>query len=65
MDTRLTALEERYTLMERTVSDLSEVVWEQTRAIDRLQRRLVELEQRQRSMGDGGAPIPDEPPPHF
>ncbi len=65
MERRIVTLEERYTATEHALRELSDVVWEQSRVIARLEARLAQLEDRQRSGEDAGGPIPDEKPPHF
>lgn len=65
MDKRLTTLEERYIAAEKSLHELSDVVWEQARTIQRLEARLVQLEDRLRGVEDGGGPVPVERPPHY
>jgi uncharacterized coiled-coil protein SlyX len=61
MEKRLIDLEIRYTHLERQVADLSDVVFEQRQAIERLERQLLEL---RRLLPDEEAP-PHERPPHY
>ena len=65
METRLTTLEERYMAQEHALQELSDVVWEQARAIGRLEKKVKELEERLRGRDESDAPIPNEPPPHY
>lgn len=62
MEKRLIDLEIRYTHLERQVADLSDVVFEQRQAIERLERQLLEL--RRLLPGEEEAP-PHEKPPHY
>jgi len=63
METRIVDLEVRYTHQERTVEELSRVVFDQQKRIDELEKRLVAIEKRAAS-GDEPMP-PHEPPPHY
>ncbi len=60
MDKRLVDLEIRYTHLERQVSELSQVVFEQQRTIDALSKQLLDL--RGRIAGQDEAPVPERPP---
>ena len=62
VQSRLIDLETRYTHLERQLADLSQVVFEQQRVIDALQRQLTELRDRSGAAGD---PTPNDPPPHY
>jgi uncharacterized coiled-coil protein SlyX len=62
MSDRLTDLEIRYTHLERLVTELSNVLYEERLARDKLEARLKDLEQRLRSAEE---PSLDEPPPHY
>ncbi len=57
---RLVDLEIRYTHLERQVAELSEVVFEQQRAIDAMRQQLLDL--RGRVSGQDEVPIPEKPP---
>ncbi|MFO0666137.1 MAG: SlyX family protein [Polyangiaceae bacterium] len=57
---RVVELELRYMLLERTVSDLNEVVIEQGKVIDRLKAELKALLERRPEAEPIG-----EPPPHY
>jgi uncharacterized coiled-coil protein SlyX len=62
-------LEMKLGFVERTVEDLSEVVLAQTNLIERMERRLREIEDRAASKQDSGQqdmsdPL-DERPPHY
>jgi uncharacterized coiled-coil protein SlyX len=62
MEPRLVDLEVRYTHLERDVSELSQVVFEQQRTIDQLKKELAET---RREVFAVGQPIRNEPPPHY
>lgn len=60
---RLTELEMRYTLQQELLQQLSDVVHQHEREIDRLRREVEQLRGR---VADGGVPLdPDEKPPHY
>ena len=68
MDERFNGLEEQIAHLTRAVEDLSEVVARQSAAIDRLQRRMGMLLQREaerEAEGGGGIPLADQRPPHW
>ncbi len=67
METRLTELEIRYMQQDRTLRELSDVVYRQERAIERLKRELEQLREQVGEMNGGGMPDPGEepPPPHY
>ncbi len=60
---RLVDLEVRYTLQQDQLEQLSQVIWEQQRVIERLRSRLEALEGRDSQDGATG-PV-DEVPPHY
>jgi SlyX protein len=62
-----TALEEKIAHLTRTVEDLSDVVARQQKVIDRLERRLgILMEREAEREADGGSiPIADQRPPHW
>jgi uncharacterized coiled-coil protein SlyX len=62
MDDRLTTLEFRYTHLERQVDEMSHLLFEQQKVIDRLVREIASL--RARSNGVEVGP-PNDPPPHY
>lgn len=62
METRLVDLEVRYSYLERQLEELSGVLFEQRRTIERMESRLKDLEGRLRELGE---PIGNEPPPHY
>jgi uncharacterized coiled-coil protein SlyX len=62
VEPRLIDLETRYTHLERQVADLSQVVFEQQRVIDALQRQLAELRDRSGAAGEAAS---HDPPPHY
>ncbi len=62
MESRLVDLEVRYTHLERQVADLSEVVFEQQRAIDGLLRQLSAT---RADIAQLSAPVTSEKPPHY
>jgi len=62
------AVEEKLAHVIRTVDDLSDVVAEQQREIDRLTRRVEMLMQREaerEAEATGGIVLGDERPPHY
>jgi uncharacterized coiled-coil protein SlyX len=61
---RLTELELKYMRLERTVEELSGVVAEQQKTIDRLLAQLSATTARVRDLGDLAGPG-DEKPPHY
>ena len=61
---RLTELELKYMRLERTVEELSGVVAEQQKTIDRLVAQLTATVTRLRDLGDE-AGAGDEKPPHY
>ncbi|HSQ67939.1 MAG TPA: SlyX family protein [Polyangiaceae bacterium] len=61
---RLTELELKYMRLERTVEELSGVVAEQQKTIDRLLAQLAATAARVRDLGDAAGPG-DENPPHY
>jgi SlyX protein len=65
METRLVTLETRYTHLERQVDELSQVVFDQQRLVDRLVRELTLLRSRLAGVDDGSDAIVDERPPHY
>jgi uncharacterized coiled-coil protein SlyX len=62
MESRLTDLEIRYTHLERQVAELSEVVFEQQRAIDALLRQLTATKAEIAQLSE---PVANEKPPHY
>ena len=65
MESRLVTLETRYTHLQRQVDDLSQVVFDQQRIIDRLTRELASLRSRLAGVEEDGPAIVDERPPHY
>lgn len=65
--TDTTQFEERIAHLIRTVDDLSEVVARQAVEIDRLNRRVQMLLEREaeREAAGGAIPLADERPPHW
>lgn len=61
MENRMVNLEVRYTHLERQVDELSQVVFEQRKLIDRMTRELKALQVR---LGGDDEPA-NEPPPHY
>lgn len=62
------AIEEKLAHLIRATDDLSDVVAAQSRRIDRLERQVALLTERERSRegdGGGGVVIGDERPPHW
>ena len=62
MEERLVALEVRYMHLERQLEELSHVVFEQQKLIDRLTKELTVLH---KSLGGVKVGPGDEPPPHY
>ncbi len=62
MEERLVALEVRYTHLERQVDELSQVLFEQQKLVDRLVRELTVLRKTLSGIKAGPG---DEPPPHY
>jgi len=62
MDPRLVDLEIRYSHLERQLSELNQVVFEQQQAITLLEQQLIAL--RTRVSGLDG-PVENEKPPHY
>lgn len=65
MDEHRIDLEAKLAFLERTVDALSTSMHEQAKTIDRLERRLVRLEQRNASDVGPGVEPHDSPPPHY
>jgi uncharacterized coiled-coil protein SlyX len=61
MEERLTALEIRYTHLERQLEDLNQVVVDQQKLVDRLVKEVTALRTTAGGVKVGG----DEPPPHY
>lgn len=67
-DTRLTRLEETLAHQSSMVDELNEVVTAQAKEIDLLNRRVSMLMTRaaeQEAENSQGAPVADQPPPHW
>ena len=62
MEPRLVDLEIRYTHLERQFAELSQVVFEQQKALEAVQKELARLRGRLEELGD---PIVNEKPPHY
>ena len=62
MEARVTELEIRYAHLERQYAELSEVVFNQQKAVDALQR---ELRSQRARMDDLGQPATNDKPPHY
>ena len=68
MDTRITALEEQMSHLQKTCEELSDIVAEHSGEIERLTRRVEMLMMREaeREADTGGAvPLADQRPPHW
>jgi SlyX protein len=67
METRLTELEIRYMKQEKTLLDLSDVVYRQEVAIERLKREVEQLREQLAALTPGGVSDSGEepPPPHY
>ncbi len=62
MEERLVTLEVRYTHLERQVEEMSQVLFEQQKLVDRLVKELTVLRKTMSGVKVGSA---DEPPPHY
>ena len=62
MENRLTDLEVRYTHLERQLDDLSQVVFEQRKLLDRMAKELTEVRSR---MGTPEGNFVEDLPPHY
>ena len=62
MDPRLIDLEIRYSHMERQLSELNQVVFEQQQALTLLQQQVIALRSRISGLGE---PMQNEKPPHY
>jgi len=65
---RLTDLESRYAYLEKTISDLNEVVFEQQKMLDSLRTRMKQYEQttdRLAAALEGPRSANEERPPHY
>jgi len=62
MEPRLVDLEIRYTHLERQFAELSQVVFDQQKTLEALQKELARLRGRLEELGD---PIVNEKPPHY
>lgn len=65
---RLTDLEHRYTLLQRTVEDLDGVILVQARQIESLERKIAVLTTQLGTLADRDAEprtLEDEKPPHY
>lgn len=66
LERRLIEVEQRLSFAERTAEDLSNVVTEQGRLIDALERKLAELRKRfEETTTWQPSPQDDRPPPHY
>lgn len=62
---RLTALEMRIAEQEKTIAELNDMVVEQWRKIDRLERRVAQLRDEVDSLDPTRSGQPEPPPPHY
>ncbi len=66
MERRLTELEIRYSYHDRQIEELSQIVYEHQRTIDRLLARLEQAERRLAEIFQAVGPSPPpERPPHY
>ncbi|WP_108485214.1 SlyX family protein [Oceaniglobus ichthyenteri] len=68
MDTDRHALEERIAHLTRVVDDLSDIVTDHAQRLERVERRLAMVMQREaeRELSEGGSvPLADDRPPHW
>ena len=61
MEQRVVDLEVRYTHLEQQVSELSDVVFEQQKQLERMAKEITSLRGRLADVDDGQEP----PPPHY
>jgi SlyX protein len=62
MEARVVDLEIRYSHLEKQLSELNQVVFEQQKAIELLQQQLVAVRTRLSGLGE---PMENEKPPHY
>lgn len=65
---RLTDLENRYTLLQRTVEDLDQVILSQARQIESLERKLALVTSQLAAVADRDTEprsLEDDKPPHY
>ena len=62
---RIASLEAHLAHQARAIEELDETVREQWRLIDGLRRELMALRDRFDAATEGGAELPDRPPPHY
>ena len=62
MESRVVDLEIRYAHLEKQLTELNQVVFEQQKAIELLQGQLVALRTRLAGLGE---PMENEKPPHY
>ncbi len=62
MDNRVVDLEIRYAHLERQLSDLNQVVFEQQQALTLLQQQVIAIRTRLAGLGE---PMENEKPPHY
>lgn len=66
MESRITELECRYSYLEQKVQDLSQVLYQQQRTLDRLLARLEQTEHQMAELTDAAGATPGhERPPHY
>ncbi len=64
-DARLIEIESKITFQEDLISQLNDVVIEQAKRIDALERRCLALQKNLKQMAEGDEEIVDLPPPHY
>ena len=62
---QLVELEHRIAEQEKTIADLSEMVVEQWKKIDMLERRLGALREEFEASAEARGQAPEPPPPHY
>ena len=62
---QLVELEHRIAEQEKTIADLSEMVVEQWKKIDMLERRLGALREEFEASSASRSQVPEPPPPHY
>jgi len=65
MSERVTEIEIKLAHLEQALNEMSDVIYAQQSAIDRLERAYEQLRQRVENSAAGGDPDADEKPPHY
>ena len=65
LEARITELEIRSSEQDKTIAELNDVVLQQWRKIDRLERRLAKLTEEMQALGEAKSNAPEPQPPHY